>query len=261
VVLVTTLDIHSLDTNIILGFTIDWQDKSQPLNTYISNVESDVSLVASERVFQEAKNVVRKQRQLAKLAGRVVFQEMGRNNPYASTQDIIDTVWAKFANRDDVQKNTLSAVCGYIEHIENETGPLFSNLARTNANPELTRLKDQVDDDFDDMEKLIQSIQDQNHSELTVVEFNDTCAISTYASRYASEYTNLNDLMENKMDRDILMDCYHYYKENGCDTVLFVSLDTKDIVCEDKDPNSGLSVRERIEEILNGIFVRKPDEL
>lgn len=246
-VLVTTVETHSLDTNIILGFTIDWQNKSQPLKTYISSIESNVSLVASERIFQEAKNVVRKQRQLAKLAGRVIFQEMGRNNPYASTQDIIDTIWAKFVNRDDVRENTLSAVCGYIEYVENEIGPLFSNLARTNANPELTRLKDQVDNDFDDMEKLVQSIQNQNHSELTVVEFNDTCAISTYASRYASEYTNLNDLMENKTDRDILMDSYHYYKENGCDMVLFVSLDTKDIVCENKDPKSGLSVRKRIE--------------
>jgi predicted nucleic acid-binding protein len=94
------IDNHFIDTNIVLGATIDWDSQSKPVTIYLDKYDPSTRVYASDKVFNEVLRVVYKQRQLAKRTARIVFDEFEDENR-AGRQDLIDFIYASLV--DDVR--------------------------------------------------------------------------------------------------------------------------------------------------------------
>ncbi len=99
------------DTNLLLGYTVDWDSLGPPVDTYLQARGSRRETIASTRVFEEARRVVKKQRRRARTAADRVFEQFdaGRHD---TVDDVKDFVCAEFA--DDWGK--VDPVLDYIDH-------------------------------------------------------------------------------------------------------------------------------------------------
>ncbi len=231
---------HFVDTNILIGHSVAWDDQSHPVERYTSSssfVESDHW--ASEAVLDEAEDVVNKQRRLARQAAKVVFEQGNTDGGLNAKQDLINLVRREF---DD---DSIRGVLNLIEDFPH----LFIGLTQSESRRALTATMNDLKDRFEKPNKFIEELRDGEEDFFSLNIFRDRPA--SYADLYNSAFDDLDSLMENKADRDILFDSYHLLSSNGMSGLVFVTTDRGDI----------LSVNDEIEEYLGGILIRSPVEL
>lgn len=88
---------HFVETNIIIGYPVDWDRQAPVVRPYLDSL-SGINLHTSRRVLEEAEDVINDRRRLAKQAARRIFQDLdaGRHRP--GTQQIVDFVWGELSH-------------------------------------------------------------------------------------------------------------------------------------------------------------------
>lgn len=220
------------DTNLLLGYTVDWDDFGQPVGTYRQERGSNREMAASTRAFEEAKSVVEKQRRRARQAADRVFEQFdsGRHDTVA---DVKQFVYGEFA--DDWGK--VGPVLEYIDH----HGDAFVGLAQTDAQRALRSTFEEIDEDFGGPQDAIQRLKRENGS-LALRHFGEV--LDSYEATYSRKHQRLDGLLD-ETDRDLLLDTHHAVVVTARQRVAFVTFDQNDIVDN----------RQTIEACLRGVSV------
>ena len=204
------------DTNLLLGYTVDWDRLGPPVDTYLQARGSHRETIASTRVFEEARRVVEKQRRRARTAADRVFEQFdaGRHD---TVDDVKDFVCAEFA--DDWGK--VDPVLDYIDH----HGSAFLGLTQTNSERALRSTFEEITDDFAEPDDSVQRLR-RGGGALALEQF--TGGLDSYRSEYAARYDELDTLLDDT-DRDLLLDSHHAVAVTGRSSLGFATFDRGDI--------------------------------
>lgn len=231
---------HFVDTNILIGYSVAWDNQSHPVEQYTSSGSFHESVHwASEAVLDEAEDVVNKQRRLARQAAKIVFEQGNTGAGPNAEQDLINLVRSEF--NDD----SISGVLNLIE----DRPHLFIGLTQTDSRHALIATINDLKDLFDKPSKFVDQLREGEEDFFSLNIFRSRP--DSYADIYDSTFDDLDDLIENKADRDILFDSYHLLRSNGMSGLVFVTADHTDI----------LSVNDEIEVCLDGVLIRSPVEI
>lgn len=85
------------DTNILLGYTIEWDDLGSPVESYLENRATERELIASTRGFDEALSVVEKQRKRTREAADRIFEQF-ETGQYDTIKDVKKFVHREFGD-------------------------------------------------------------------------------------------------------------------------------------------------------------------
>lgn len=220
------------DTNIVLGYTVEWDDFSSPVDSYLQTRASERELIASTRVFDEALSVVEKQRRRARQAADRVFEQFD-SGPYDTIEDVKGFVHSEFD--DDWQK--VGPILSYIDYHDSA----FLGLTQTDSDRALRSTFEEISDDFDAPKQSIQRLKAEDGA-IALAHFDQ--GLVSYESEYEEEHEELTSLLDD-LDRDILMDSYHFINVTPQSRIGFFTFDTNDIIDN----------RDDIEECLSGISV------
>lgn len=220
------------DTNIVLGYTVEWDDFNSPVDSYLQTRASERELIASTRVFDEALSVIEKQRKRVRQAADRVFEQFD-SGPYDTIEDVKRFVHGEFG--DDWQK--VGPILSYIDYHNNA----FLGLTQTDSERALRSTFEEISDDFDAPKQSIQRLKSEDGA-IALAHFDQ--GLVSYESEYEEEYEELSNLLDD-LDRDILLDSYHLVTVTPRSRVGFLTFDANDII----DNN------DEIEECLSGISV------
>ena|GEM_PF-3410033 len=220
------------DTNLLLGYTVDWDRLGPPVDAYLQARGTQRETVASTRVFEEARRVVEKQRRRARTAADRVFEQFDAGG-YDTVDDVKDFVYATFA--DDWGK--ADPVLDYIDYHDSA----FLGLTQTDSTRALQSTYDEIAEDFAEPDDRVQRLR-RGQGALALERF--TGGLDSYRSEYETRYSELDAMLEDT-DRDLLLDSHHLLVVTDRSGVGFVTFDRGDVV-----DNS-----ETIEASLDGVSV------
>ncbi|MDH5020385.1 hypothetical protein [Halobacterium rubrum] len=222
---------HFIDTNILIGYTVEWDNQRDPVSEYTSaNPYAEAAIHTSEAVLDEAEDVVNKQRRLAKQAARKVFEDCDTDGGVNAEQDIIDFIRSEF---DD---DSIRGVLRLVSHIPN----LYIGLSQSDNTRALSANVGDIDECFEDPTDFVRALRDESQRPIDLNVFRDRP--SSYSQQYEPEYRDLDNLIENKADRDILLDSYRLADTDGIEEIAFISTDEGDILSNDTGIESSLTV-------------------
>lgn len=231
---------HFVDTNILIGYSVAWDSQSHPVEQYTSSGSfHEADHWASEAVLDEAEDVVNKQRRLSRQAAKVVFEQGNVDPGPDAEQDLINLVRSEF---DD---DSISGVLSLME----DNPHLFIGLTQSDSQRALIATINDLKNLFDKPSKFVNQLREGEEDFFSLNLFSSRP--NSYADIYDSTFDDLDDLVENKADRDILLDSYHLLHSNGMSGLVFVTTDHGDI----------LSVNDEIEICLDGVLIRSPVEI
>ena len=229
-----------VETNIVIGYTVDWDRQSSIVQRYVDTRTSSVKLHTCSRVLDEAEDVINDRRRLAKQAARLVFQEFDTQSRHPPVSKVVDVV------RDRLSHKRVAAVDHVIQHIEDHEY-YYTGLARTDSANALSSTLSDIDSDFSDAIAVVRAIRKGSCSELDCTIFVD--GLNDY-SRY-DVFSDVDRILSGSPnDRDILMDSYHLAREDGIEYLYFVTMD-----------GDLLENESRLEALLDPIDVESPDSL
>lgn len=205
---------HFVETNIIIGYTVDWDRQAPVVRQYIAST-SGVDLHTSLRVLSEAEGVVNDRRRLAKQAAKRIFENFDAGSRRPSVDDIVDFVYGELSHYG------ASIVDHVIQHIR-DNEDYYIGLTQVNNRRVLELTTDDIDGDFDSPIGLISAIRAHNCDDFDCSVFFD---IEDDYSDYAVFATVDNVLSDKPTDRDILMDAYHLTQEGDVQSLYFVTTD------------------------------------
>jgi hypothetical protein len=227
-----------IETNIIIGYTVDWDRQSSVVQQYVEVRAGGVDLHTSSRVIAEAEDVISDRRRLAKQAARRIFQDFSASGRHPPVDQVVDFVRGELSHKRDV------AVDHVIQHIK-DNEYYYTGLTQTDSTNALQRTASDIDSDFDGAVAVVRSIRNHTCSELACTIFTD--GLNDYSCY--SVFSNVNQILSNSPnDRDILMDSYHLTQENGIGDLYFVTMDG------DLLDNEG-----QLESLLNTIDIESPE--
>lgn len=231
---------HFIETNILLGYTVDWDDQSSGINGYLNAVDTAVDLSTSVRAVNEAKKVVTDRRRPTVQAARLVFEEFEAHTDRPSKTDIIGFLRPKL---DHLRASVRNHVFSYIEH----EIAMFRGLA-TEENSRVLRLTIQdISDEFNKVIGVLDDINKERISSFDCQVYND-CP-NSYDEVYPVFSTMNGILDDSPNDRDLTLDAFHLkMEEEIASPVYFVTTDYGDI----------LSNKQRLSDVLPGIEFRNP---
>jgi predicted nucleic acid-binding protein len=231
---------HFLETNLVIGYTVDWDRQSSVVEQYVDSLSSETTVRTSSRVLNEAEDVINDRRRLAKQAARAIFQDFESGSRRPPVDQLVGFVRSTLSDKRD------SAVDHVIQHIEaNEF--YYTGLTRIESRTGLSSTFSDIDDDFNDAVDVVDSIRRESFPELHCLVFTDI--LSDYSS-YTS-FSNIdNELSDSPNDRDILFDAYHLTQEEELDILLFLTMDS-DILSSESD----------FESILETIDIEHPEDV
>jgi predicted nucleic acid-binding protein len=221
---------HFIDTNIVIGFTIEWDHFNEPSQSHLT--DSSVRVHTSDYVLDEARNKIEGCRRDLRQAVDLINSEFEPGNDWELINDI-----RKFLTRE--LNNPSSPVIDYITHHEN----LFHALAQDPTQTTYNELLDKIQDDFRLPILLLRRFQ-KDDSSVVVIESQS----GNYPQLYPSKYSELKKEMSNPHDREILFDAFHLLQSRSYNILLFATFDSSDFI-EDKD---------QLEETLTGIQIIDP---
>ena len=229
-----------IETNIIIGYTVDWDRQSSVVQQYVETRADGVDIHTCSRVLGEAEDVINDRKRLAKQAARRVFQDCnapGRNTP---VNQVINFVRRELSHKRDAEVDHV------IQHIK-DNEYYYAGLTQTNSTSALQRTIADIDSDFNGAVAVVRSIRNHNCSELD-------CAIFTEGLQDYSSYgvfNRVNQILSNSPnDRDILMDSYHLTQENGIGCLHFITMD-----------GDLLNNETQLESLLNTIDIESPGSI
>lgn len=220
------------DTNIVLGYTVEWDDFTSPVDSYLQTRASERELIASTRVFDEALKVVENQRRRARQAADRVFGTFDAGQ-YDTIDDVQAFVHSEFA--EDWQK--VGPILSYIDHHDSA----FLGLTQTNSERALRATFEEIADDFATPKQIILRLKAED-GEIALAHFDQ--GLRNYQPEYEDEHQALSSLLDD-LDRDILLDSYHLIQVTPRESLGFLTFDATDIIDN----------REEIEKWLSGISI------
>ena len=229
-----------VETNIIIGYTVDWDRQSAVVQRYVDTRAKSAKLHTCSRVLDEAEDVINARRRLAKQAARLVFQEFDTQSRHPPVSQVVNFV------RDRLRHKRAAAVDHVIQHIEDHEY-YYTGLARTDSSNALTNTVSDIDSDFGDAIAVVRAIRKESCFELDCTVFVD--GLNDY-SQYGvfSEVDRI--LSGSPNDRDILMDSYHLTREDGIECLHFITMD-----------GDLLENESRLETLLDPIDIESPDSI
>jgi hypothetical protein len=132
-------DDHFVETNLVIGYTVDWDRHMEVVENYISSSGAD-PIYTSDRVLNEAEKVITDRRRLAVQAANQVYREF-EGSPPISVDDVVGFVWKVLSN----QQN--SAVDHVIQYIE-QNQSLYKGLIEANSSNFLKLTIEDIQSDF-----------------------------------------------------------------------------------------------------------------
>lgn len=231
---------HFIETNILIGYTVDWDGQSSGVNGYLTAVDATRNLSTSLRAVDEAKKVVTDRRRPTVQAARLIFEEFEAKTDQPSKSDIIGFLRPKL---DHLRDSVRSHVFDYIEHrIE-----MFRGLATEESSRVLRLTIGDISDDFNDAVDVLDDIKKERLSSFK-------CQVHTHLpDSYDGVYpvfSTINDILEDSPnDRDLILDAFHLkMQEEISSPAYFVTTDYGDI----------LRNGDRLSDSLPGIEFRSP---
>lgn len=205
---------HFIETNIIIGYTVDWDQQAPVVKQYLDSITS-INLHTSPRVLTEAEDVVNDRRRLTKQAAQLIFQDFDAGRHQPPIQQIVDFVWRELSHYRD------SVVSHVVQHIRDHE-QYYIGLTQVDTRTVLERTTDDIDDDFDAVISIITSIRNHNCDGLS-------CSVFTNIEQdYStlSVFGTVDSILSGKSnDRDILLDSYHLTQEESLNPLYFVTMD------------------------------------
>lgn len=231
---------HFVETNILIGYTVNWDNQSVGVSAYLDAVNADISLSTSIRAVNEAKKVVADRRRTTVQAARLVFKGFDANRSRPSQSDIIGFLRPKLDHlRDPVRSHVFS----YIEHEID----MFRGLATEDNSRVLTLTIGDISDDFNEALDLIDDIAKQRSLSFECQVYD--CCPDSYEGIYPIFSTVDGILDESPNDRNLILDAFHLKVEEKIHSpVYFVTTDYGDI----------LSNEQILSDTLPGIEFRRP---
>lgn len=231
---------HFIETNILIGYTVNWDNQSSKVNGYLNAVDTAVDLSTSIRAVDEAKKVITERRQPTVQAARLVFEEFEAHTDRPSKSDIIGFLRPKL---DHLRDAVRSHVFDYIEHEIS----MFRGLATEDSHRVLRLTIGDISEDFNNAVDLLDDIKKGRVPTFDCQIFDD-CPDS-YDGVYPV-FSTVNSILNNSPnDRDLILDAFHLKMEDKIPSpVYFVTTDYGDI----------LSNGQRLSDSLPGIDFRDP---
>ena len=227
-----------IETNIIIGYTVDWDRHQASVQEYIESRSDQVDMYTCARVLKEAEDVVSARRRVAKQAAKLVFQNFDGSVEPFEIDDVVGFVRKELGNNRD------PVVDHVIQHIKDNRRE-YTGLTKVESETELQRVVRKIDTDFNGAIAVVDSIRKRNCSELD-------CTIFPTSFPDLSGYGVFDnvDAILSGLDRDILMDSYHLTQENEIETIYFVTMDG-DLIGNESS----------LECLLDSIDIESPDSL
>lgn len=207
-------DDHFVETNIIIGYTVEWDRQVSTVEEYLDGI-SDVELRTSIRVLDEAEKVVNERRRVTKQAANKIFQDFDAGRGRPQVDEIVDFVYKELSHYRD------AVVDHVIQHIKDNEN-YYIGLTQVTSRRGLASTTGDIDDDFDDPLDLISAIRRERCTDFQCSIFQDT--ESDYRN-YAVYNTVARTLSGSPNDRDILLDAYHLTKVKSLQLLYFVTMD------------------------------------
>jgi len=224
------MDHHFLDTNVIIGYTVEWDDHNNRCELYFSRTDSNnCSLFISSRVESEALSVVESCRRITLQAINSLWSEFQVGQIQTFETDVMSFIYSEFSD-----KKRFDALKRYIQCRMNTIREMKI------SNKSLSNILEIVRDDFEDPIQFLNSLE--QGSEINIF----TDVKKGYRSIYQTKFYKLDDIMDNKTDRDIALDAYHLLQQKDFNDLVLASLDSH-FVEENNKSN--------IENCLNGICI------
>jgi hypothetical protein len=228
------------ETNIIIGYTVDWDRQSSIVQQYVESRASQTHLHTCSRVLDEAEDVINERRRVAKQAARIVFQDFEVSDYHPPVDQIVDFVRRELSHKRD------AVVDHVIQHIQDHEY-YYSGLSQTDSTNALTGTIADIDSDFDDATAVVQSLRNRNCPELDCEIF--TAGLEDYST--CGLFDDVNQILsDSPNDRDILLDTHHLTQENGIDDMYFITMDA-DLL--DNEP--------QLESLLSTIDIESPSSV
>lgn len=210
--------IDFLDTNVVLGYTIQWDAYTTEVERYIDDRGNEQELVTSTRVFEEALSVVEKQRKRAREVADEIFEGFDPSH-FDTVEDVKGFVRREYRSEWD----KLGPILEYIEYHDGG----YLGLTETDAEMALRRLYDEIEEDFRAPLVAVRRLRNESEPDVDLRHFDQ--GLGDYETVYRREFDSLDSFLDDK-DRDILLDCYYMVMETRTEEVVFVTFDKNDIV-------------------------------
>lgn len=207
---------HFVETNIVIGYTVDWDRQSPVVREYLDSRTSSTNIHTSPRVLEEAEDVINDRRRAAKQAARLVFEKFEAGNRHPPVDQIVDFV------RSELSHERGTVVDHVIQHVK-DNEYYYSGLTQTSADSALASTVSDIDADFDQPVTVVEGLRNGSLSELDCRVF--TGILTDYRSTYPCFSSVDGILTGSPVDRDILLDAYHLTQEDGLQLLCFVTLD------------------------------------
>lgn len=225
-------DHHFLDTNVIIGYTVEWDDHNHFSEKYFSEAcENDCKLHTSVRVGEEARTVVEDCRRLILQAFELLSSDFKPREDRNLRRDMFNFLIDNFSDRE-----RFSSLKKYLEYKFMD----IRNLVLRGYT--LDKVMGEVQDDFRLPLEFLHSMKNDENND---IHFFDNVP-PKYSSVYPQKFSKLDSIMENKSDRDIAFDAFHLKREKDYPEIVLSSFDS-DFVDGRFKPS--------IEGILTGLYI------
>lgn len=238
-------DEHFCDTNIVMGYTVQWSTLNNPVATYFDCLEDRCVVYFSERAIKKARRVIRQHRQLAKQAARLVFEKFSLTGDHSQLKHIEGFLRSELG--DGVRGPSDSAFSALMVFIE-ENEHLFEGFAKHNNQTVFEEDLLGIAGAFDEAIEFLTSLLDEDAQEDHVAVFNRCEDEYTFYP----EFEHVKPLFPHEeTDLHLIFDAFHFLSEDGCALVAFVTNDHKDFIDN----------RDAIEAELSGVRIHTPAEV
>jgi len=224
---------HFLDTNVIIGYSVRWDNHSKACKSYFSEIKNNrCDLHTSITVENEARTVIEECRRLVLQAIDALSSSFSSRNITQLNNDLFNFLTKQFSD-----EKRFSAMKSYVEFKFTRIRNLLLN------GRSLSELIPEVRKDFKNPIQFLNIIK--NNQKCSPIRLSYE-TLNNYSTEYPQKHNNLDNIMENKKDRDIAFDAYHLMCNEDFDEIVLSSLDS-DFV----DDN----FKSKIEDILDGVII------
>lgn len=238
-------DEHFCDTNIVIGYTVDWSTLNNPVATYFDCLGDRCVVHFSERAIKEAKTVIQRHRRFAKRAARLVFEKFSPTRDHSQLEHIEGFLRSELGDGfRGPSDSEFSALMVFIEEKEH----LFEGFAKHGNETIFEDDLLEITDAFDEAIAVLTSLLDGEVPDGQIAVFN-RCE-DDYA--FYSEFEHVEPLFPHEtVDLNLLFDAFHFRCKEGYTIVAFVTNDHDDFI----------SNRDAIQAELDGLCIHTPDEV
>jgi len=221
-------DHHFVDSNMVIGLTVDWDDPNDVCSSYFEKAKKDKQhIYTSKRVKEEIENVLETCRRKIKQAIFKIHKDFNYISSQTLEKDLKGFLRKHFGN-------LKSVVINYMSYRLEEIRDLIKNPQKLDAKLDI------VDRDIDEPVNFLYKVATGS----TILNYFADVP-ENHSQFFHEKWKKVSKMLHTK-DANIIMDAYHIVENNGVECMVFLSLD-RDFT------KNGL--KNKIEETLSGLIV------